>query len=115
MIARIWSGRTPVEKADAYVGVLERTGLSACRATEGNLGVWILRRIHDDAAEFTYLSLWDSMEAIRRFAGPDPGKAVYYPEDEAYLLEKDPEVAHFEVVSASGAPGGTPGSADLMA
>jgi heme-degrading monooxygenase HmoA len=98
MIARQWKGRTPAAKADKYVGILKRTGVKALRATEGNRGVWVFRRIHDDIAEFTLISLWDSFDAIRRFAGEETGKAVYYPEDDACLLEKEPEVVHFEVV-----------------
>lgn len=57
----------------------------------------ILSRIVDDRAEFVFTSRWDSWEAIRRFAGPEPEKAVYYPEDKAFLLALEPRVAHYEV------------------
>lgn len=100
MIARLWKGRTSASDVEAYLEVLKRTGVEACRATEGNAGVFVLYRIHGDVAEFQFLSLWDSHAAIRRFAGPEPERAVYYPEDDAYLLEKEPEVAHFEIFSA---------------
>ena len=89
MIARTWRGRTLASKSDEYVDVVKRTGVSAIRATEGNAGVWLLRRIEGEVAYFQVISLWDSMEAIRGFAGPDPERAVYYPEDDAFLLEKD--------------------------
>lgn len=43
------------------------------------------------------ISLWESMDAIRAFAGERPEKAVYFPEDERYLLELEPEVRHYEI------------------
>ena len=97
MIARIWRGRTPADKADAYLSFLERTGLADYRATEGNRGVLALRRVQDDVAEFTLITLWESMDAIRRFAGDDPDVAKYYSEDPQYLLELAPKVEHHEV------------------
>jgi heme-degrading monooxygenase HmoA len=99
MIARVWRGRTPAAKADAYAALLERTGLSDYRATPGNRGVLALRRVQGDVAEFELISFWESFEAIRRFAGVDEEKAFYYPEDDEYLLEKEPGVAHYEVLA----------------
>ena len=51
----------------------------------------------DGAAEFSLLTLWDSMDAIRRFAGDEPERAKYYPEDPSFLLEMPPYVDHYEV------------------
>lgn len=98
MIARIWRGHTPAEKAEAYSDYLERTGLVDYRATPGNRGVFVLRDIRGGTAEFLLLTLWDSWEAIRAFAGPDPEKARYYPEDDQYLLGREPNVRHYEVL-----------------
>lgn len=98
MIARIWRGRTPDHLADDYLTVLERTGLAEYRSTEGNRGVLVMRRVADGVAEFAILTLWDSMDAVRRFAGDDPAVAKYYPEDADYLLEMVPSVEHHEVV-----------------
>lgn len=99
MIARIWRGRTPAEKADDYMSFLEASGLTGYRTTAGNQGVWVLRRIKGGEAEFLLISLWDSWEAIARFAGDDIEKAVYYPEDDDFLLEKESNVVHYEVIS----------------
>jgi len=106
MIARIWRGLTPISKSEAYLKYLEATGLKDYRATEGNRGVFILQRVEQDYAEFTLVSFWESWEAIRRFAGEDYERAVYYPEDEAFLVTKKPFVSHYEVPVASlaGAP-----------
>ena len=57
-----------------------------------------LVRIDGEIAEFLLITDWDSMEAIKRFAGPNPEIAVYYPEDEAFLLEKELAVTHYEVI-----------------
>jgi heme-degrading monooxygenase HmoA len=101
MIARVWRGRTPASKADAYVEYLRGTGLKEYAATPGNEGVMVLRSISDEEAEFVLISLWESEEAIRRFAGDEFDRAVYYPEDDDYLLEREPNVVHYEVIHAS--------------
>ena len=78
----------------------ERTGAKECRATPGNRGVYVLRRIRQNRAEFTFISLWDSFDAIRRFAGEDYEKAHYYPEDRDFLVELEPFVEHYDVLDA---------------
>lgn len=102
MIARIWKGVTLAAKADEYLDYLKATGLKEYRATDGNRGVWVLRRLQDDQAEFTLISLWESWESIRRFAGEEIERAVYYPEDQRYLLALDPNVVHYEVLVVEG-------------
>jgi heme-degrading monooxygenase HmoA len=99
MIVRIWRGNARAETADEYLGYVEETGLKEYRQTPGNLGAVVLRRIERDAAESLVVSLWEDFEAIRRLAGPEPEKAVYYPEDDRYLLGKEPRVAHYEVAA----------------
>jgi heme-degrading monooxygenase HmoA len=98
MIARIWRGRTREADQDTYYGYLQKTGLADYRATKGNQGVWVLRRVYDGTAEFLLISLWDSWDAIKAFAGPDYEDAVYYPEDRKFLLELEPHVTHYEVL-----------------
>lgn len=100
LIARIWHGATPASRADEYTTYLERTGVLDCKATPGNRGVYVLRRIRQDRAEFTFLSLWESLDAIRSFAGDDYEKARYYPEDRDFLIELEPFVDHYDVVAA---------------
>jgi heme-degrading monooxygenase HmoA len=98
MIARTWHGVTPAAKADDYLDYLNRTGVPALRGTEGNQGVYVLRRAEGDEAHFLLISLWESRAAIRRFAGEDLDRARYYPEDVDYLLELEPNVTHYEVL-----------------
>jgi heme-degrading monooxygenase HmoA len=102
MIARIWRGSTRTEDADAYLEYVNETGFTQYRATPGNRGVLALRRVVDGRAELLLLTLWESEEAIRRFAGDDIGKAVFYPEDERFLVEKEDRVSHFDVVFEAG-------------
>jgi heme-degrading monooxygenase HmoA len=98
MIARTWHGVTPAAKADDYLDYLNRTGVPGLRGTGGNQGVYVLRRIEGDEAHFLLISLWESRAAIRQFAGEDVDRARYYPEDEDYLLELEPNVTHYEVL-----------------
>jgi heme-degrading monooxygenase HmoA len=100
MIARIWRGWVRTEDRAAYVEYIERTGLAEYRGTPGNQGAWMLARDLDDGrTEIVTLSFWASREAIRGFAGDDIEQAVYYPEDERYLVDRELTVTHFEVVA----------------
>ncbi len=99
MIARIWHGVTPVSKADEYVEYLNKTGIPDYAATEGNRGVYLLRKIEGEQAHFITLTFWDSKQAIEKFAGQDIEKAKYYPEDAQFLLEFEPLVQHYEVMN----------------
>jgi heme-degrading monooxygenase HmoA len=104
MIARTWHGTVPTAKADAYHALLQRTGLPDYLATAGNRGVLALRRTDSDVTHFVLTTLWDSVEAIRRFAGDDYARARYYAEDDDFLIEKEPFVTHFEVLLAQQPP-----------
>ena len=65
----------------------------------------MLRRISDDRAEFLLVTLWDSMEAVRAFAGTDERVAVFYPEDDAFLVDRERHADHFDVLVALGSLG----------
>ncbi len=98
LIARLWHGAVPDAKGDAYAAYLRRTGMAECRATSGNLGVEVLRRSARGETHFLFISYWESLDAIRSFAGDDVERAHYYPEDGEYLLELEPTVTHYEVL-----------------
>ena len=97
MIARIWHGKTKASDAVAYLEYLLKSGIPAYRATSGNKGALVLRRIDNDIAHFITLSFWESREAIAAFAGTDIEVAKNYSEDEKYLLEFEPTVTHYEL------------------
>jgi heme-degrading monooxygenase HmoA len=98
VIARIWHGRVPADKADRYHQYLLETGIADYRATPGNRGVYVMRWFDADVAHYELLTLWDSIDAIKAFAGDDYDLARYYPEDDEYLLEREPRVRHLEVL-----------------
>jgi heme-degrading monooxygenase HmoA len=100
LIARTWHGRVRAEQADEYYQYLLKTGLSDYRSTPGNRGLLVLRHVEGDVAHFTLITLWESMEAIRRFAGEDGSRARYYPEDDDFLLEQEPGVTHAAILLA---------------
>lgn len=98
MIARTWHGRVAAARADKYHAYLLRTGAPDYKATPGNRGVFVLRRVEGEAAHFLLVSLWESLATIRAFAGEEIERARYYPEDASYLLELEPTVTHYEVL-----------------
>jgi heme-degrading monooxygenase HmoA len=104
MIARVWRGAVARADSDAYAEYMQDTGVAGYKRIPGNRGVWMLRRNYDDKTEFVMFTLWDSMDAIRRFAGDDPEVAVFYPEDERFLVERDLAVKHYEVDPGSDGP-----------
>jgi heme-degrading monooxygenase HmoA len=97
MIARIWRGAVRREDRDDYADYIRDTGIAGYRATPGNRGAWLLRRDVGERTEFLTFTLWDSLNAVRAFAGDDVDAAVFYPEDDRYLVERDDIAAHYEV------------------
>jgi len=101
MIARSWHGRVRAARADDYFAYLQRTGLADYRATPGNLGVLVQRWTEGEVSHYLLTTLWDSFDAIKRFAGEDYTAARYYPEDDEFLLEREPHVTHTTVLMAT--------------
>jgi heme-degrading monooxygenase HmoA len=102
MIARMWRGVTRAEDAHAYAEYMGGSGGQALAHTPGNRGVYMLRRIVGESAEFVMISLWDSEDAIRAFAGDDICAAVFFPDDDRYLTDRERTVSHYEVVETRG-------------
>lgn len=102
MIARIWTGAVRQEDGDAYAQYMRETGVAAYAETPGNRGAWMLRRDVDDRTEFVLFTLWESLDAVKAFAGEDYETAVFYPEDERFLVERDLRANHFEVDTYEG-------------
>jgi hypothetical protein len=98
MIARRWHGRVPAAKAEEYLKLSRDVGLADYRSTEGNRGAWCLHRREGDVVHVEMFTLWDDLDAIRRFAGAGLTKAKYYDFDPDLLLKMEPEVLHFEVI-----------------
>jgi heme-degrading monooxygenase HmoA len=105
VIARVWKGRTAAANAEAYGAFLKRTAHPDYGGVDGNRGWLLLRRDEAEVVEFTLVSLWESMDAVHRYAGPHAERPKCHPEDEAFLLEPRTPAEHFEVVDAQGLPG----------
>jgi heme-degrading monooxygenase HmoA len=97
-IARTWQGWTRARDSDAYVEYLRETGMAEYRATPGNRAAYLLRRMEGDRAEFLTFAVWDSMEAVKAFAGQNFERAVFYPEDDRFLIDRDEDARHYQVV-----------------
>jgi len=89
MIVRTWHGRTTLSDADAYEAFMARRAAPDYGSVEGLKQLFFTRRDEGDIAHFLLITVWDSMDAVKAFAGDDPAKAKYYPEDDRYLLEKE--------------------------
>jgi heme-degrading monooxygenase HmoA len=112
MIMRTWRGAVRPEHLDEYLRHQDETGVGEYRETTGNRGVVVLRRARGELVEITTVSFWDSMDAVRAFAGDEPARAKFYPGDDALLAEKDDHADHYEVVTAdvdAGVLGSAPG------
>jgi heme-degrading monooxygenase HmoA len=100
----MWKARSTAKRAAAYIEHVTKKVFPKVRAIEGHRGEYLLRREVEDGVELLVLTLWDSMEAIRRFAGPEPNKAVVEPEGRAVLTSFDECVTHFDVVDGMAGP-----------
>lgn len=101
MIMRMWHGRVPSTKAHAYRAFLNTQAIPDYEAVAGNISVSILERSAGDVTHFMTLTVWDTLEAIKGFAGDAVEVAKYYPEDTDFLLEFEPTVTHYEIVGSS--------------
>jgi heme-degrading monooxygenase HmoA len=102
MIFRKWTGRIRTEARSTYVAYIVQTGLADYAKTPGNRGYQMVTRdLGDGTTEVSTMSWWDSMDSIRAFAGEDPNRARYYPEDDAFLVERPEHVEHSEVTAAA--------------
>lgn len=97
MIARVWHGATSAEDGDAYAAYVEETGMTNARKLAGSRGTLVLRRTAGDRTEFQTVLLFDSLEDVREFAGDELERAVFFPEDDRYLVDRDLGVTHHEV------------------
>ncbi|MDZ8183812.1 MAG: antibiotic biosynthesis monooxygenase family protein [Nostoc sp. ChiSLP02] len=98
IVARIWHGTTLASKSDEYYAYLVEAGIKKIESIPGNLGVQVLRRTDNNNTEFTVISYWESLDAIRKFAGNDIEKVRPLPRDKEYLIKPETTVKHFDVI-----------------
>jgi antibiotic biosynthesis monooxygenase (ABM) superfamily enzyme len=97
VIARVWRGATLAEHGDEYAAYVERAGLRNARDIPGARGTLVLRRERSGYAEFETILLFETMEDVKGFAGDELDAAVFFEEDDRYLVERELEVRHYEV------------------
>ena len=98
MIIRAFRATASAEGADAYREHFTHSVLPDLQRIDGYQGAYLLRRDHDGHVELQVLTLWDSLEAISRFAGANLEHAVVEPAAQAVLASYDPTVTHHTVV-----------------
>lgn len=98
MISRLWRGWTTVGNADAYETLLRTKILPGIHGVRGYKGAYLLRRNVAAGVEFATLTLWESMDAIREFAGEDHEVAVISPEARKLLSRFDERSLHYETI-----------------
>ena len=97
MIARHWRGWTKVQDAEAYENLLKQTVFPSLSRIEGYKGGYILRNNGPQEVEFVVITLFDSLDAVKRFAGPDYGIPVFEPDTRRLLCRIEPVRTHYEV------------------
>ncbi|MFQ5907895.1 MAG: antibiotic biosynthesis monooxygenase [Thermoplasmata archaeon] len=98
MIGRLWRGWTAPENADTYETLLRTHVLPRIHRVEGYRGAYALRREVGEEVEFATLTLWESMDAVREFAGENYETAVVPKEAQVLLSRYDRTSAHYDVV-----------------
>jgi hypothetical protein len=89
-----------VQDADAYERLLKDTVFPGLRSIEGYRGGYIFRNEGPQEAEFVVINLFDSLEAVKKFAGPDYSTPVFEPEATRLLCRIEPVATHYEVREA---------------
>ena len=99
MISRVWHGWTTPANADAYESLLKSEIFAGIRNRQipGYRGIHLLRRSLGDEVEFVTVMWFDSMEAVRAFAGEDFEVAVVPQQARALLARFDERSQHYEV------------------
>ena len=97
MIARLWRGRANGVNAAAYLRHFTETVMPELKTLAGHRGAWLLRREVEGETEFLALTLWESFDAIRSFAGDEIETAIVEPKARVVLSDFDDFARHYEV------------------
>jgi antibiotic biosynthesis monooxygenase (ABM) superfamily enzyme len=97
VIARLWRGWTSPENAEPYERFLREQMFPSMERVPGFRGAELLRRETGAEVAFVTISRFDSLDAVRAFAGDDYERAVIEPQARALLSRADERSEHFEV------------------
>jgi heme-degrading monooxygenase HmoA len=104
MIARVWKGWTTAEDADAYEKLLREVVYPGLQAIKGYRGGYILRQDREAETEFVTVNLFESLDAVKAFAGPEYEVPVFEPEARRLLTKVEPIARHYDVKYAPRIP-----------
>jgi len=96
-LMRLWHGEVAIENADEYEKFMIERAAPDYGSVEGLLKLYFQRKNEKRKTHFLLVTLWDSIESVKKFAGDNPEIAKYYPEDDDFLLEKEKHVSMYEV------------------
>ncbi|MGD9365922.1 MAG: hypothetical protein PVH87_09515 [Desulfobacteraceae bacterium] len=96
-IMRLWHGEVAIEKADEYEKFMIERAAPDYGSVEGLIKLYFQRKNEEKKAHFLLVTLWDSLDSVKKFSGDNPEIAKYYPEDDYFLLEKEKHVSIYEV------------------
>lgn len=96
-IMRLWHGKVAIEKADEYERFMIERAAPDYGSVDGLIKLYFQRRNENTIAHFLLVTIWDSLEAVAKFAGAEPELAKYYPEDDNFLLEKEKHTSMYEI------------------
>lgn len=96
-IMRLWHGEVALEQADEYEKFMIEKAAPDYSSVTGLLNLYFQRKDEKTKAHFLLVTIWDSLESIKKFAGVEPELAKYYPEDDDFLLEKEKYSSMYEV------------------
>ena len=96
-IMRLWHGEVAIDQADEYEQFMIDRAAPDYASVDGLLKLYFQRRDEDEIAHFLLVTIWDSLESIKKFAGARPELARYYPQDDDFLLEKEKHASMYEI------------------
>ena len=97
MIVRTWHGRTRLSDGDEYEAFMKHRAAPDYRSVAGLEKLFFTRRDEGDVSHFLLITVWDSIDSVKNFAGKNPEIAKYYPEDDDLLLEKEEYSQNYQV------------------
>jgi heme-degrading monooxygenase HmoA len=100
MIARIWRGQATADNAPRYRDHATQRVFPSLASLPGHRGAYLLTRETQGEVEFLAVTLWDSIDSVKTFAGENPEIAVVEPEARAVLSNFDSFVRHYQIANA---------------
>jgi len=96
-IMRLWHGKVDIEKADEYEKFMIKRAVPDYSSVDELLKLYFQRRNEKTISHFLLITIWDSLESVKNFAGTEPELAKYYPEDDYFLLEKEKYTTLYQI------------------